>query len=257
VSQTYAEVESIMEPPTRRLFLRLVENHLAHVDKGCTYHVAQSINGDVHLIASHGAVDPDGITVNRLEDLQSWGLIRSRSGGRDITFTIPATAIGFYRYLSGAMDGAVTAVAERSARESAVGSTFANAHPEASHHLNEANLLLSNNDTALTVVNEVGSHLRSALHLVASAVLGDPTIGPEQAVREIVSRTSGSDFHADPATAKLAALAEEVLREAQRLDHVRDDEHKERPFQGWEELRRAVTLTVVTCTELAYLKGRL
>lgn len=70
-----------------------------------------------------------------------------------------------------------------------------------------------------------------------------------------MNRTKDSDFHADPATAKLADFAQEVLRRAQRLDHVRDEEHKDRPFQGWEEMRLAVTLATVACTELARLKG--
>ena len=252
---TFGEVEALMDPPTKRLFLRLVENHLAHIEQGCTYFVANVATG-LRIMASHGGINPDGATMLRFDDLASWGLLRRRHSRSGPAFTVPPEAVRFYRYLSGASRSAVAAVEAATVRESGAGSTFAMQHPEAAHHLDEAVLLLSSNDSALTVVNELGGHLRSALHMVASSVLTDYSESPEKAVETLVRRTSDSDFHADPATAKLAAFAQEVLREAMRLDHIRDDEHLHRPFQGWEEMRRAVFLTTVCCIELGGLAGR-
>lgn len=255
--RTYAQVKDGMDPPTRRLFLRLVENHLAHVDEGCTFHVVQFMGGTIDLSASHGAVSAEGVTMNRIEDLRGWGLIRYKRSKHGGTFSIPPDAVRFYRFLSESDAGAIESVEARATRETTPGSSFAANHPEAAEHLRQANLLLSDNDTAFTVVNEIGSHLRSALHTVSAAVLSDYTGSPEQALAEIVKRTKNSDFHADPAAAKLADFVQEVLREAQRLDHVRDEEHLGRPFGGWQEMRRAVTLTTVACTELALLAGTL
>lgn len=255
MARTFGEVKDGMDPPTRRLFLRLVESHLAHVDQGCTYHVSQFINGTTDVAASYGNVSSEGVNMNRIEDLHTWGPIRYRSTQHGGNFSIPPDGVRFYRYLSESEAGAVEATEARASRETSSGSLFAGSHADAAEHLREANLLLSNNDTALTVVNEIGSHLRSALHSVSAAVLSDYAGGPEQALAEIVKRTNGSDFHADPAAAKLAAFAQEVLREAQRLDQVRDEEHRDRPLQGWEEMRRAVTLATVACTELARLEG--
>lgn len=256
--RTYEEILSEMDAPTRTLFLRIVENHLANLEQDPEFHVMDVASGVV-VQPSEGTLNTEGMTKNRIADLIEWGFLRQlRFGrnGRGFTVAVKPIAINFYRYLSESDAGAPEATEARATREASAGSTFANAHPDAAEHLREANLLLSSNDAALTIVNEVGGHLRSAIHAVSSAVLDDETVGPEHSLAEIVKRTAGSHFHADPAAAKLAAFAEEVLREAQRLDHVRDEEHRDRPFQGWEEMRRAVTLATVACTELALLQGK-
>jgi hypothetical protein len=74
---------------------------------------------------------------------------------------------------------------------------------------------------------------------------------PEDSIAELMRRHSGSQLHNDPATAKLAVFAEEVLRQAQRLTHIDDEAHKGRNLTGWSELRRAVFLTAVACQQLA------
>ncbi len=254
---TYNELAEQMDAPTQRLLLRIVENHLRHLESSPEFHVIPTGRGMI-LQPSAGELNTEGVSENRMADLIDWGLlrqIRHARGGRGYTAAVKAEAVGFYRFLDGSSVGAIEATQSRATRETSAESVFSASHPDAATHLREANLLLSNNDAEVTVVIEVGSHLRAALHAVAAAVITDYTGSPEKALGEIVRRLRDTDLHADAAAAMLADYAHEVLQEAQRLDHVKDEEHKGRTWQGWEEMRRAVALATVACTELAHLKG--
>ena len=251
---TYEEVAELLDVPTRRVFTSLVEHHLQHLDEGCEFMFIKTMGGGF-LRSTAGALSIDGFNDGRIRELLRLNLVSEIGYSKNATrFEVTAQSVKFYRYLQQQVGEVVDQVTQSSFHETSDGTRFARHHPEAARRLRTARDLLAIESDLKTTATDIGPHLRAALLDVASTKLIDFEGSPERSIDELVRRTCGRHEHADPATALLAQYAQEVLRQAQRLTHLKDEEHKERALTGWKELQRSVRLATVACAELAALE---
>lgn len=236
-------------PQTERLLGEFVESRLA--DDGAEFFEIRTGAGYQLLSTSSlGVADPTPSAVN---DLIRYGLLRigrhDSRGGR--VLEVDGQALVFRRWLLERRGNAVAQV-EDEVRRFMDSPAFAASHGSAARHLDRAFELLWTGAIDDATVSELGGHLRTALIECAATSIGLPQ--PDEDLQSVLDRLrSKSTRRGDLAVVGLADFAAAVMREDQRLTHVRDERVRDREPVDWMELRRAAFLTAVCCHELAFL----
>ncbi len=254
----FADLASRMTPEALDLFREMAA---AHIESTGDRRFMRS--GSMGMGGSRLTFTGDGtsrrfqqVDVGAIEDICSWGLLHVSYGSRGTpTYRVTGEALRFYRWLMESQGAAIDQV-EASVQRTVESSAFAEAHPGAAHHLNEAFALLWAERTSDQIVSEIGDHLRKALMDATTDIVGQggSQERPVERLRAHMATLSLSSREAD-VVARIVDLAEAVLRLDHRLNHVRDEADRGRGQVGWDEMRRAAFATALACYELGRLKA--
>jgi len=194
-----------------------------------------------------------GLDGSAVEDLVAWGLLHVGYSSRGTpNYRVTGEALRFYRWLMQNEGSAVEQV-EETVRRVVLGSTYAEVHPGAAHHVHEAFELLWSGRTSDQIVSEIGDHLRKALMDATTDAVGSTSEGgqerPIERLRRHMAGLSLPSREAD-VVSQIVELARAALRLDHRLNHIRDEVDLGEPAALWEELRRAAFVTALVCYEL-------
>lgn len=199
----------------------------------------------------------DGFDGGALDDLCDYGLLRPGYSTRGAAnYRVTADGLAFHKWLMGQQGAPVDQVIDQVTRL-AVGAEFATKHAGAAHHLSQAFELLWSGRTDTQTVSEIGDHLRKTLMDVTSDVVGPDARGDqEQPIARLKERlaTSSLEERERVVVEQLIELARTALRLDHRLNHVRDEQDKERPAPDWEEVRRGAFATALVAYELSRVR---
>ena len=258
--QTFEDLDARLSSDAINLFTRMVETHLAHrADAGDNlFLMPTDFAGELWFTGQKSAYTPN-VRSAALNDLSSLGLLQRgspRGGGE--SFTVSGTGENFFQWLKRRNGTAIDQVAEVAQRNLS-GAGFAERNPGASKALDDAFELLWESSTDDQAVQTIGGHLRTAIQHTVSTVIGPDADGKREnpiGVLKDYGETLELTGREVKVLVRLVELAGAVLSLDQRLHHILDEVDKDRPPASWDEMRRATSITAVTCIEIDLLRPR-
>ncbi|WP_426573829.1 hypothetical protein [Aquihabitans sp. McL0605] len=190
-----------------------------------------------------------------LDDLAGYGLLSTEYSPKGSpNYRITGESLAFYRWWMREL-GAAIDQAHQEVWRAVAGESFAEAHPGASHHLNEAFDLLWKDRLDDQTVSELGDHLRKALMDVVNDVVSGEGGKVEQPVKSLKAwlDTRQIGEREREVVNAVIELARATLRLDHRLNHVRDELELGEPEASMVELRRAAFATAMACEQIGSL----
>lgn len=248
---TFAVVADRLTPEAEQLFTEMVEAHLASAGDRL-FLLSETMAGNSLMFTGKPRRDWRRVDKGALEDLARYGLLTRGRSGRTHNFRVNGDGVKFHEWFV-RQSGQAVAQVENAAARLLASETFGRRFPGAKHHLDEASKLLWHGNTDDQTASEIGDHLRKALMDLTSVIVGDDGGRSEKPVERLEAHLAAADVSERERTVlvDLVGLARSCLRLDHRLNHVRDETDKELPLRGWDEARRAVSVTTLVCAELA------